>query len=185
MKVFRVFGWDGRSKGAGVGGPLFVPRAHQGSGRHDNPELYGAFYCALDQVSAVAEALQPFRNQSLDDGDFVRGHNRRLALAALEVAGSSVFCDLDDPSELHRRSLRPSRVATLERRITQDLAAALFGEGAAGLLWWSVLESQWTNATLFAERVTDTIRLIGVPRELGTQDPEVQAAARKLGIQLA
>lgn len=184
MKLFRVFGWDGRSKGAASGGPLFVPRVHQGSGRHDNPELYGALYCALDPVSAVAEALQPFRNQSLDEGDFVRGKNRRLALAAFEVADSILFCDLDDPSELVRRSLRPSRVATFERTVTQDLAAGLFSEGGSGLLWWSVLESQWINATLFAERMTGPLRLVESPRELGTLNSEVKAAARKLGIQI-
>jgi len=184
MKLFRAFGWDGRSRGAASGGPLFVPRVHQGSGRHDNPELYGAFYCALDPVSAVAEALQPFRNQSLEEGDFVRGKNRRLALSAFEVTDSILVFDLDDPSELARRSLRPSRVATFDRTVTQDLAAALFTEGGSGFLWWSVLESQWINATLFAERVTGSIRLLDGPRQLGPRDYEVSAAARRLGIQI-
>jgi hypothetical protein len=57
--------------------------------------------------------------------------------------------NLDDPSQLASRQLRPSQVATLRRAVSQRMSASTFDEGAAGLLWWSTLDAEWTNATLF------------------------------------
>ncbi|MFZ0429122.1 MAG: hypothetical protein WAO20_13465, partial [Acidobacteriota bacterium] len=57
-------------------------------------------------------------------------------------------------------------------------------EGLGGCLWWSVLESLWINATLFAERVSGALAIRSGPRRLALADPEVEAAARRLGIRL-
>lgn len=184
MILYRVFSWDGSSQGSEVGGPLFVPRSKQGSGRHDNPELYGATYCSVDPVACIAETLQPFRNQDVEERDLRRRPGSTLALVQLQLAEGLQLCDLDEPEELGRRALRPSRVATLDRHLTRKIAAGLFREGFAGFLWWSVLESLWINATLFSERVETELEVTAGPRELQLTDTEVRAAARRLGVRL-
>lgn len=184
MPLFRVFPWDGRSLDDRPGGPFYVPRKRQGSGRHDNPALYGALYCSLEGVSCVAESLQPFRNQALGQFDLDRRGNLRPSLARFGLNGSRKLEDLDDPFELQQRRLRPSRVATMDRRVTQSWAARIHESARAGFLWWSTLESQWINCTLFAERSLPRLVLSRDPAPLTLETAEVQEAARHLGITL-
>lgn len=162
-----------------------MPRQNQGSGRHDNPALYGAFYCSLDPLSCIAEALQPFRGRTVTERHLSRFEDRILALAGFELSDRTSLVDLDDPRELEARGTRPSIVATTDRKRTQSLAARIFNEGAAGFLWWSTLESLWVNCTLFEERIAPRLRLSGEPRALSLEEPAVVAAAAQIGILLA
>jgi hypothetical protein len=157
----------------------------QGSGRHDNPALYGALYTARTEVSAVAEWLAGFRGQRLGSDDFRRTDGRRWALAGLDEAALRGLVDLDDPGELVLRRLRPSTVATRARSSTREVAGALFAEGIPGFGWWSTLEASWPNVTLFAERVTDVVRVADGPREIAIEDPVVRAAAAAIGVTLS
>ena len=184
MHLYRVFDWDRSSLGRGDGGPLFVARRAQGAGRHDNPSQYGAWYCARQRVSAVAESLQRFRGQTLEDGDFVRSDGRIKALVSLEIDDDVRLVDLDDPEELVRRRLRPSHVATLRRDGTQPIASAIFTDGACGLSWWSTIDANWTNVTLFHERALPLARVAGPPLPLSTREDDVRAAAVRLSITL-
>ena len=184
MELHRVFEWDGSSLGRGDGGPLFVARTIQGRGRHDNPSQFGAWYCSRDPVSATAELLQRFRGQSVDDDVFVRPSGRMKALVGFEIGDDVSLVDLDDPAELSARDLRPSHVATLNRATTQRLATSLFREGATGLLWWSALDADWTNVTLFYERALPHVRVTAPPRVLSTHDSQVREAAARLEIEL-
>lgn len=184
IPLFRVFPWDGRSRSDRPGGPFYVPRSRQGSGRHDNPALYGAFYCSLNAVSSVAEMLQPFRNQTVRQDDLIRRRGLRPALARYKLQGTARLIDLDDPLELQERQLRPSQVATLDRRVTQSWASRLFESERDGFLWWSTLESQWINCTLFVERNLSQMVLSQAPTPLTIGTPEVESAARHLGIAL-
>ena len=185
MDLFRVFEWDGRSLGRREGGPLFVPRSRQGAGRHDSPARYGAWYCSRDPVSAVAESIQAFRGQPLTDDDFLRAGGVTKAIVGLRAEAGLHLVDLDDPSELAARRVRPSRVATRTRNATQALAVSIFNEGAGGLLWWSILEAAWINATLFHERALPFTSIVVPPRKLSTALPEVQQAADQLGVHLS
>src|SRR5438093_5671768 len=108
-----------------AGGPLFVARAMQGGGRHDNPHRYGALYASREPESAVAERIQPFLGQVLTEEDLRRADGRRFALAALDDSNLTGVVDLDDPAELARRRIRPSWVATHERAVTQPIALGL------------------------------------------------------------
>jgi hypothetical protein len=182
MELFRVFDWDGFSLGRRDGGPLHVARARQGAGRHDSPAVYGAWYCSREAVSAVAESIQYLRGHVLSDDDFRRAAGRAKALVALRVDPALALVDLDDPPELATRRLRPSRVATMRRPVTQQVAASIFKEGAGGLMWWSVLEAEWANVTLFHERALPHVSIAVPPRGLSTAMPEVQQAAAFLGI---
>jgi len=183
--LHRLFPWSRASAPAEPGGPLFNPRRQQGSGRHDRPDLYGAIYVTRIEVSAVAEWLAAFRGQELSAADFDRTDGRLLALVAFEDDRLGDLADLDEPTELDKRSLRPSGVATHARPITQQLAGSLFEEGLAGFGWWSTLEAAWPNVTLFAERTLDRLVVAAEPRPLTIEDPVVAAAASAVGVQLA
>ena len=185
MELFRVFVWDGSSLDDREGGPLFVLRSHQGKGRHDNPSRYGAWYCSRLPVAAVAESIQRFRGQTLQDRDLSRPDGRTTAMAKLDLPADVSIADLDDPGVLSERGLRPSQVATRRRSITQPIAESLFADGADGLSWWSTLEGEWINVTLFHERVVRRVTLSEPPRRLSIRLPEVRQAAEHLGIVLA
>src|SRR5262249_7517816 len=118
VELYRVFEWDGTSLGRTDGGPLYVARTLQGPGRHDNPSQFAAWYCSRDPASAVAESIQRFRGQMLEDLDFVRPNGRMNALVGLDADDDLSLVDLDDPAELSARDLRPSRVATPRRTAT-------------------------------------------------------------------
>lgn len=184
--LYRVFPFVPGAGAAEDGGPLHVVRALQGGGRHDNPQAYGALYASRSAQSAVAERIQRFRGRTLAEAHLRRADGTRYALAAIEDEGlDRPLVDLDDPRELVRRDLRPSWVATRDRTVTRPIALSIFAEGAAGLGWWSTLDAEWSNVTLFAERTRRRLRLAGDPEPLTLVMPALRAAARALGIRLA
>lgn len=107
---------------------------------------------------------------------------RPLTLAALELSDDAVAVDLDDPKVLAAAGLRPSRVATRERAVTQEIAADLYraDDETVGLRWWSTIEAGWINWTLF-DRVADHLTLVEAS-ELRIDDPVVRDAAAALGL---
>ena len=179
MTLFRCFAWDQRVAPSEPGGPLWFPRPFQGDGRHDNPHVYGCLYLAESAVSSIVEQLAPFRGNVLVPGMFVR-RGLPLALAGLEIDESAQLVDLDRPRVLTAYRLRPSRVATRRRELTQPQALALYRRGAAGIRWWSTFESLWANITLF-DRAAGRTRLAEV-RRLAVSDPSVREATEFLGI---
>jgi hypothetical protein len=184
VDLFRVIHWDGRSQGRTGAGPLFVPRRHQGAGRHDAPDLYGAWYCTTNPVAAVAERIQHLRGQTMVTQDFQRLGNLALALVGVRLDPSIRLVDLDDPAQLLARDLRPSTVASRRRSLTQELARRIFHEGVGGLQWWSTLSADWTNVTLFYERVAADVTILAPPRLLSVDLPEVRQAAEDLGVRI-
>jgi hypothetical protein len=164
---------------------LWFPRELQGAGRHDNPDLYGCLYASESPVSAVAEALTPFRGTAALSRAMLLRANLPLALARLELDDGSELVDLDDPRVLARTQLRPSRVATKARAVTQAYAARLFGEHrtAVGLRWWSTLEASFANLTLY-DRAASDLRLIDL-EPLALDHPATRDAADLLGLSIA
>jgi len=130
-------------------------------------------------VSAVVEQLARFRGSVLVPQVLVR-RGLPLALATIELGGRPRIVDLDEPAVLAANALRPSRVATRRRDVTQPQALGLYRRGAAGIRWWSTFESLWTNVTVF-DRVADRLR-VGEVRRLGVDDATVREAADVLGI---
>ncbi len=167
------------------GGALWFPRELQGTGRHDNPDLYGCLYASESPVSAVAEALAPFRGTGALSSAMLFRASLPLALARLELEDGSELVDLDDPRVLARTRLRPSRVATKARVTTQEYAARLFGEHrtAAGLRWWSTLEASFANVTLY-DRAASGLRLIDL-EPLTLDRSSTREAADLLGLAIA
>jgi hypothetical protein len=161
---------------------LWFPRAQQGHGRHDNPDLYGCLYVAENPVSAVAEPLAAFRGSGALTATMLVHLGRPLALAELELPDDAVVVDLDDPSVLAANSLRPSRVATRTRIVTKAMAADLYraDDATVGLRWWSTIESSWINWTLF-DRALGALSLVDFA-ELRLDDSVVRDAAALLGL---
>ena len=90
----------------------------------------------------------------------------------------AALVDLDNPVVLGRGRLRPSQVATRDRRLTQPQARALFEQhpDVAGLRWWSTHEALWANVTLF-DRAGSRLRVLDVqPLTVGHAAVEEAAA---------
>jgi hypothetical protein len=182
LRLWRVLPWDGRARPRDPGGALWFPRPFQGSGRHDNPDRYGCLYVSEQPASAVAEALAPFRGAGDLDAAMLERAGHGLALAAIDLPDDAALVDLDEPRVLRSERLRPSTVATRARTVTQDYAARLHdahGE-AAGLRWWSTLESSWINVTLF-DRAARRLRA-RPPEPLAIEHDAVARAAEMLGL---
>jgi hypothetical protein len=154
---------------------------YQGEGRHDNPDRYGCLYLSLSPLSTVVEQLARFRGQRLLPS-LLRRRGLPLALADLELDDDVEMVDLDDPLVLRRERLRPSRVATRDRSITQPQALALHDRHPklAGVRWWSTYEAVWINVTLF-DRATSLARVRSV-RALTIVDPVVVEASDFFGL---
>ena len=180
MILHRCFAWNERARPDQPDAALWFPRVFQGDGRHDNPDVYGCLYVTDREASGVVEQLARFRGQRLIEPMLVR-RGFALALAAIDLTDDAKVVDLDDPVVLRRRRLRPSLVATRERAITQPQALAVHRETeAVGLRWWSIIESQWANYTIF-DRAAARLRLQDV-RPLALDDPAVVEAADYLGL---
>ena len=181
MRLYRCFAWNQRAKAADPDGPLWFPRALQGEGRHDNPDLFGCLYLSERDVSTVVEQLARFRGGRLMPS-LLRRRGLPLVLAEIDLKDPVRLVDLDDPAVLHRARLRPSRVATRERASTQPQARVLHERhvDASGLRWWSTYEALWMNVTLF-DRAASQLRVTSV-RVLGINDPAVAEAAEFLGL---
>jgi hypothetical protein len=133
-------------------------------------------------VSAVAEALAAFRGTGHLTASMLEHLGRPLALAELALPDDSIVVDLDDPEILLAEDLRPSRVATRARSITQQLATDLYRAHpeALALRWWSTLEASWINLSLF-DRATSSLAVTEVA-ELRIDDAVVRDAAALLGL---
>jgi hypothetical protein len=178
--LYRCFAWNERARPDQPDSPLWFPRVFQGDGRHDNPDVYGCLYLTDREASGVVEQLARFRSQRLIPQMLVR-RGLPLALAAIELPDGAELVDLDDPVVLRHRRLRPSVVATRDRAITQPQALAVYRETeAAGLRWWSIIESLWANYTVF-DRSVRRLRLQDV-RALSLDDAAVVEAADYLGL---
>jgi RES domain-containing protein len=182
--LHRCLAWNERAAPEAADGALWFPRPYQGEGRHDNPAAYGCLYLSEQPLSCVVEQLARFRGQRLT-ASLLRRRGLPLALAQLELPDDVQLVDLDDPTVLRRERLRPSRIATRDRALTQPQALALHErhDEAAGLRWWSTFEAQWLNVTLF-DRAASALRLASV-RVLEVADDEIAAAADVLGLRLA
>ena len=181
MILYRCFAWARSVRETEPDGPRWFPRIFQGEGRHDNPEVYGCLYLADSEVSAVVEQLARFRGRDLVP-ELLTRRGLPLAIAALELPDRAEVIDLDDAAVLSAHDLRPSRVATRRRDVTQPQALALYRRWrfAAGLRWWSVFEALWANFTIF-DRAERRLTLAAI-RALEVDDPAVADAGDILGL---
>lgn len=183
MILWRVLPLDPAAATDARGGPLWFPREHQGTARHDNPQVYGCLYVAEAPASAIAEALSPFRGRGALTPAMLQRSGRPLSLAAIELRDPVGLIDLDEPATLAAEELRPSRVATRLRDTTQGDALRLFQEheDATGVRWWSTIEASWINVTIF-DRARRRLRVRSV-ETLSVEHGAVRDAASELGLE--
>lgn len=185
LELFRIFPWDKVTRNPfRYGGPFFVPRSKQGSGRHDIPHLDGILYTSLELLSVFAEHIQGFRGTALRAEDLDRPDGLVNAVAQFRLEDESNLLNLDDPHVLSRYQIRPSQVMTRHRPTTRDLSQRLYNTGASGFLWPSSLESSWINASLYFQRVQSSLSLSSEIRPVSVEIPEFRAAAEVLGIKI-
>jgi hypothetical protein len=178
---YRVFLFDEKQSNVfSKGGPLYVPAEYQGEGRHDIRED-GIFYCSVEPISAICEAIKRFRNLQLNDADFARPDGQTLAIAKISLR-QPFLIDLREATTLVKMNFAPASITTSERTITQALSRTIFQEGVDGFLWWSALESQWTNATLYYSRVAKRLSIVEPPVMLDITNNHVIEAANILNI---
>ncbi|MBN9608439.1 MAG: hypothetical protein BGO26_19615 [Actinobacteria bacterium 69-20] len=145
------------------GHPMFVPTS-TGANRVDNPGAYDVLYLGDSPQCAVAEAFgwAPRWNAGLLRGSPALPGSVR-ALVAYDLGGHAAVCDLDDADRLASLGLRPPRVVTRDREVTQAWARELFEGGQyAGVRWWSYYNPDWGSVGLWdsaALHVTDVVTL--------------------------
>jgi hypothetical protein len=181
--LYRLFPWMPPAEPDSPGGPLYTPRFDQGGGRHDNPGAYGVLYLSRTPTSPIAEFLREYVGRPVEATRLLR-EGFPVALANIDDDALRHVLDLDEPSNLVARDLRPSGVATRVRRTTQRLALRLYEEGVEGLEWWSTIEASWINVTLFADRVEGRLSVVGEPEPLTLDHPAVREAAEAVGVLL-
>ena len=180
--AWRVFPWDSRAADGDSWSPRYVP-PFQGHGRFDLRDApRGVLYLAESPEHAIAEKLQDLRNQSLEDADlFEGGHRSALTEGHLTPPLFETMVDLCDPPTILEYHTPPDRVAALSRETTQALARTLYEAGCAGFRWWSAFFGEWHTLVIFADRMADA-PTVSTPRPLHPRDPDLQLAARYLGI---
>lgn len=150
MRLWRVCPHAPAAAEGEPGHPLYLPKI-QGAGRIDNPDLYRVFYVGDSAAGAVAERfgnLGVWTDAMFESGSATSG--RRLSLIEYEAVQSLAVLDLDEPSALLKRGLRPSKVVTPDRAITQRWARAIHAERVwDGIRWWSYWDPRWSSFGLW------------------------------------
>jgi hypothetical protein len=184
LALYRVFPWDAAASAGEPFSPEFVP-AQQGSGRFDLPDGL-VLYLGESPEHAVAEVLQGFRGRAFRSG-MLRRFDHPLAVVEIRLPDdvANQLVNLDDPAQLVRLALRPSDVASDDRRRTTAIASAIHDQGATGLRWWSKLSGDWHTVVLFPARVPVAQLTHGAPEVLSADHPAVLHACRHLGISLS
>jgi hypothetical protein len=148
----------------------------QGAGRVDNPEQYSVLYASDSAEGAVGESFgnlsewsdEMFVVPSIPDGG--------RALGTYDLEGGTIL-DLDDARSLLERGIRPSRVVTRARDVTQTWALRIFRETAwAGVRWWGYFDPDWGA---FGVWERSQLRVITV-EPLGSNHEAVTSAAAAL-----
>jgi hypothetical protein len=186
----------------------FPPHKLFGQGRFDGPpELFRTLYCAESPLTSLRETLIQFRPTVEARKEFARFGERTwpdvpvtwrrenvLVSAQLEICSGELF-SLDDQKLLVSLeteladlllSLKISHL-TLgvvqgdERELTQAIARALFGRGAAGVLFPSKYDGGWC-AGLFEGRARLLERR--APQSLAEAQPDLEQVCHEYGLVL-
>ena len=184
LNLWRVFPWDRRALVGAAHSPSFVPPT-TGRNRFDlPPDLSPVLYLAESPEHAIGEMLQTVQNQRVSS-DVLRRAGLPLSLVSVSLPDGTraELADLCDPETLAGENLRPDRLASRHRWVTQPLARNVWSRGFAGLRWWSSFWGDWHTVVLFVARVRGQMRF-GEPSVLTPDSPHVIDASNLLGIRL-
>jgi hypothetical protein len=175
--LYRVVPYLPTAKRSERGHPLYLPIS-MGGNRVDNAGIYDVLYCGNRAEGAIAEA---FGWKTVWDEGMLRGPRElfgsRQAFVTYSVSDEFSICDLDDAERLLRMHLRPSRVVTRDRAVTQRWALDIYQtKEFVGVSWWSYYNPDWASIGLW-----DTSLLVIANLDVLTWDhPALRAAADAL-----
>lgn len=130
------------------GNPFYVvPGAR--NYRIDNPDEYSALYVSESAAGAFAES---FANRAIWTPEILAcpadmpGSQKVLT----EYEGDIDLVNLDDGHELSALDIKPSRVVSRNRQMTQAWALGIYrSRGGAGVRWWSYHDPDWISVGLW------------------------------------
>ena len=148
--LYRVIPLVSNAKKGEPGHPLFFPQ-NQGLARIDNSGYYSVGYMAASGDCAVAETfgyLNSWDSQMLRPiKTLPKSH---WAVITYELGGGSEIFEMDDANNLQKLMVRPSRVVTRNRAVTQAWALKVFKGGqSVGVSWWSYYNPDWSCVGLW------------------------------------
>jgi hypothetical protein len=147
--VYRVFPFLASARPDAPGGPLYIPQ--QGAGRLDNPGTFSVLYLSDAAPGAIAEALGRFPEWT---AAVLRGSpalpGSAQAIASYALPEDAPICNLDDPHQLSKLTLRPSDVVSRDYTRTRGWALRIYQEQRwIGARWWSYYDPQWFSIGLW------------------------------------
>lgn len=148
--LYRVIPFVSQAKKGEPGHPLYFP-PNQGLARIDNSSHYAAGYLASSGSCAIAET---FGFLSTWDQMMLRPiktlPNSQWSVVTYLLAADKAIFNMDDASNLQKLKIRPSRVLTRDRAVTQEWALRIFKSGqSAGVSWWSFYNPDWSCVGLW------------------------------------
>jgi hypothetical protein len=179
-----VHPWDPAAPPDAPFSPRYVPSG-QGSGRFDLPgATSGVLYLAETPEHAVAERIQHYRGQVLEDDD-VFAARTRLAIVpvVLSAAVRDRIADLCDPAVLVRLGVGADETASRHREKTQQISGLVYERRHTGLRWWSAFFGDWHTVVLFRDRVKGGLAY-GTPEAITLEHPALRDAASLLGVRI-
>jgi hypothetical protein len=171
-RYYRVHPWLPSAADGEPGNGLYV-HPHQGSGRIDNPDHYRVMYLADSPAGAVAEA---WNNNAVWDDDLLAGprHLAGSVMAISTYSASATVLDLNEAETLLELGLRPSRVVTRNKSLTQAWALAIFQtRDVSGVRWWSYHDPDWGSLGLWKHVAVQLL----LTEQLASSHPAVIEAA--------
>jgi hypothetical protein len=177
VNLYRVFPFDSAAAETDPGGALFV--ADSARNRTSNIDMYKTFYAAGEPEAAISETLGHLVVWRPATFTHPLGP---LALATYKVDDAAAIYNLDDVDALAAIGiLRPSRVVTPDRGVTQAWARTVFTKGGyCGVRWWSRYSADWN---VFGLWNIEAVRLAGPPTPLRIDSAPVIAAANAISKQ--
>lgn len=151
IQLYRVIPWIADAGRGEPGHPLYVDTSRQGAGRADNPRHYQALYVSEAGPGAVGESFGDLSlwSEEMFVVPWLPGAVR--SLVTFEADPSPAVLDLDDPSVLVARGIRPTEVVGRDRERTREIALSVWLENRwEGLRWWSWWRPSWRNQVLWA-----------------------------------
>lgn len=150
LNLYRVLPYVSGARKGNLGNPLYFP-PNQGLARVDNSGHYHVGYLATSASCAVTES---FGFLTTWDSHMLRPiktlPDSQWAVVTYSVSEGDEIFNMDDASNLQKLKLRPSRVVTRDRAITQSWALKIYNDGgSAGVSWWSFYNPDWSCVGLW------------------------------------
>ena len=150
LNLYRVIPFVPGARKGEPGHPLYFP-PNQGMARVDNLNHYAVGYLATSGSCAVSESFGFF---SAWDSMMLRPvktlPESRWVIANYTLKPESAIFDMDDAANLLKLKIRPSRVVTRDRAVTQSWALKVYKKKvSSGVSWWSFYNPDWSCVGLW------------------------------------